>query len=342
MSLTQLQPLPATSSAFTLGDVLDALKAAGEETRLRILLLLSEGELTVTDLTRVLGQSQPRVSRHIKILLDAGLIERHREGSWIILRLAAASGLRQIIQGALESLAPDLPERRHDRAQLDVIKQERHEKAQAFFAREASNWNMLRSRHVDVAQVEAMICEFTGDALYEQIVDLGTGTGRIIELLGDRATRAIGFDVNADMLAYARVQLDRPEFHHCQVRQGDLFQLPQFAGSSDLVVLHQVLHVLSDPGAAVKEAARLLQPGGRALIVDFAPHSLEELRERESHARLGISNPQMKRWLREAGLNLLRHADLPPDTSDAGQNLTVSLWLAERAVVTPLRAKQRQ
>jgi len=344
MSLSQTATHPPSSPAPiqevfpnpSLVDVLDALRAAGEETRLRILLLLSEGELTVTDLTRVLGQSQPRVSRHIKIMLEAGLIERHREGSWIILRIGGAAGMIGVIRSALESLAVDLPERQHDRAQLDLIKQERHERAQAFFAREAANWNTVRSLHVDEAQVEAAILDLVGQDKINQIIDLGTGTGRMLELLADRTGHAVGFDVNADMLAYARVQLDRAGQRHCQVRQGDILRLPQFHGTADLVVLHQVLHFLSDPASAVREAANLLVPGGRVLIVDFAPHDLEHLRAQENHARLGLSKGQMNRWLRDAGLRAVKQLDLPPDVADGGQNLTVSLWLSERPAVTPI------
>ncbi len=346
MSLTATTPaVPPSSSAHaqessqtpSLADVLDALRAAGEETRLRVLLLLSEGELTVSDLARVLGQSQPRVSRHIKILLDAKLIERHREGSWIVLRLGGNASMIKVVRTALEALAPCLPERQHDRAQLELIKQERHERAQLFFAREAANWNTLRNLHVDETQVEAAVTEFAGPGPFSQLIDLGTGTGRILELLAPHCSRAIGFDVNADMLAYARVQLDQPALRHCQVRRGDISRLPEFYGSADLVTLHQVLHILSDPAGVLGEAARLLVPGGYILIVDFAPHDLEYLRAEQSHARLGLSQGQMKRWLDAAGLKLLKHVDLAPEQDG---NLTVSIWLAERPVATPLRKRK--
>lgn len=322
------------SQVASLADVLDALRAAGEETRLRILLLLTQSELTVSDLARVLGQSQPRVSRHIKVLLDAGLIERHREGSWIILRLGGTASTVAAIQGALELLSEDLPERRHDLSQLQLIKQERHERAQTYFAREARNWNTLRSLHVEEARVETALLDLVGAGPYSKLIDLGTGTGRLLELLASRCRRAIGFDVNADMLAYARVQLDRPELRHCQVRRGDILRLSEFHATAELVTLHQVLHVLGDPAAAVSQAGQLLVPGGRLLIVDFAPHDLEHLRAEQSHVRLGLSQQQMKRWLDAAGLKLLEQVDLPPNKTG---NLTVSLWLAERPVATPIR-----
>ncbi|MEC9369019.1 MAG: metalloregulator ArsR/SmtB family transcription factor [Pseudomonadota bacterium] len=315
---------------LSVSELLSGLKAAGEATRLRLLALLAAGELNVKDLTRVLGQSQPRISRHLKLLLEAGLIERFREGSWVYFRLsesgAPAEFARRIVEaidGLDDVIAGDL-------ARAGAVKKERAEIAQAYFRAHASDWDSIRALHVAEDQVEAAISEALGAGPFDLLVDLGTGTGRILELFGGRARRGIGIDVNRDMLGYARAKLERAGLGHCQVRQGDLFSIALPDQSADAVILHQVLHYLEEPANALKEAARILAPGGRLLVVDFAPHELEFLRDDHAHRRLGISVQQMAQWVAESGLKLSVQRNLAPDARRAGNKLTVSLWVAER------------
>lgn len=309
-----------------------ALKAAAEPTRLRILLLLAGGELSVKDLTRVLGQSQPRISRHLKLLAEAGLVERVREGSWAYFHLARrspAAGLSRALIDSIDALDGGIE---RDRVRLEGLRQERVEAAKAFFRAHAAEWDRIRGLHVDEAEVEAAILEAMSPRPFRLLVDLGTGTGRMLELFAGRYDEAIGIDASQSMLAYARARLDRLRPHRAQVRQGDILNLQLDDACADAVIMHQVLHFLADPARAIREAARLLAPGGKLLIVDFAPHDLEFLRDSFAHVRLGIARDDLAEWLRDAGLVLHAVRDLTPPLHDDGANrLTVTIWLAERA-----------
>jgi ArsR family transcriptional regulator len=309
-----------------LDDALTALKAAGEETRLRILGLLVEGELSVSDLTDILGQSQPRISRHLKLLVEAGLVERHREGAWAFFRLADGAAAA-VLQPVLRAL--DAGDRRvlADRERLSAVRAQRAETALSHFARIAPEWDRLRSLHAPEEAVEAAILDTLGPRPIRALVDLGTGTGRMLQLLGPRAGRVVGLDASHAMLSVARANLEKAGLARIELRQGDIYAPPLESNAFDLVIVHQVLHYLDDPARALREAARLLAPGGRLLVVDFAPHELEFLRERQAHRRLGFAPEQMAGWLAEAGLDALANRDLAPPAPGRDQ-LTVSLWLA--------------
>ena len=311
-------------------DVVEALKAAAEPTRLRILLLLADSELSVKDLTRILGQSQPRISRHLKLLHEAGLIERSREGSWVYFTLGAASEAAALARGLVCQVDPHDGPVARDRERAEALKLEREAAAQAYFATHAAEWDQIRSLHVAEADVEAAMLEALGSSKYDLLLDLGTGTGRILELFAQRYTRGLGIDVNHAMLAYARSKLGRAGLERTHVRQGDIYNLNLPDGSAGAVVMHQVLHFLSDPARAIREAARVLEPGGDLLIVDFAPHDLEFLRDRFAHDRLGFSHAAIDGWLHEAGLDRVSVRDLTPARSGDADKLTVSLWLARR------------
>jgi len=313
------------------------LRGAGEATRLRILALLAGAELNVKDLTQILGQSQPRISRHLKLMVEAGLITRFREGSWVFFRVAdsgAEGALARAIVGSLD--ASDLTLAR-DRARATAVQKARAAAAQDYFKAHAAEWDKIRALHVAEKDVETAMDEALGEGPFDLLVDLGTGTGRILELFGDRANRALGFDLNHAMLAYARMKLERAKLSQTQVRHGDLYNVPLPDGAADAVVLHQVLHFVDDPGAAIVEAARLLAPGGKLLVVDFAPHALEFLREQSAHRRLGFARDQLDRWLAAAGVKLVRFRELKPDPS-AGK-LTVSLWLGSKAALAGKRKR---
>ncbi len=301
---------------------LAVLRAAAEETRLRILALLAEGELSVSDLTDILGQSQPRISRHLKLLVEAGLVERHREGAWAFFRLAEnRASLADPLVADLDRSAPPLSE---DRARLDAVRAQRAEAAQSFFARLAPKWDELRSLHVPEAIVEAAVLEALGPRPIGNLLDLGTGTGRMLGLLAPMAGKAVGLDSSHAMLSVARANFERLGIARVELRQGDIHAPPFARASFDLVIVHQVLHYLDDPARALKAAARLVAPGGRLLVVDFAPHDLEFLRTAQAHRRLGFSTEQIAGWLAEAGLPEVTARNLAPTAS--GQ-LTVTLWL---------------
>jgi ArsR family transcriptional regulator len=299
-----------------------------EPTRLRVLALLAEGELNVKDLTRILGQSQPRISRHLKLLSESGLIERSPEGSWVYFRLAQADN-----GGGLARLVLDVVDRDdavlvRDRRRAEALREERETAAQAYFQAHAGEWDSIRALHVAEADVEQALCEILGPGPFDLLVDLGTGTGRMLELFRERYRRGLGIDLSPAMLAYARTKLARAGNGSTQVRQGDLYDLALADGAADVVVMHQVLHFLRDPQHAVREAARVLAPGGRLLIVDFAPHELEFLREQYAHERLGLADAQVTQWLADAGLEPLQRRDLAPAGQAQPGKLTVSVWLA--------------
>ena len=316
------------SAALAPETVIAALKAAGEATRLRIVALLSHGELTVKDLTAILGQSQPRISRHLRLLVEAGLVDRYPEGAWVFYRLTDEGPARRFVGNLLALTDGNDPVVSRDRERLGEAKREHGEAAQRYFAANAAEWDTIRALHVAEDAVEAAMTAALGPRVFDGLLDLGTGTGRLLELFAPLYRRAIGIDASNDMLAVARANLDRAGIANAQVRLGDIHHLPFARNSFDVVTVHQVLHYLDDPERAIAEAARVMRPGGRLLVVDFAPHDLEFLRERHAHRRLGFARQSMRQWLEAPGLSLESARDLAPGDR-AGDKLTVTLWLAK-------------
>jgi ArsR family transcriptional regulator len=313
---------------MTSEEVIEALRAAGEPTRLRILALLANEELAVMELSQILDQSQPRVSRHLKLLSDAGLIERFPDGAWVFYRVAADPALRHFVDQVLDMIVSSDIGMQRDAEQLDAVRGERSSDAQSYFERNAARWDEIRSLYVSEANVEAAILAAAGAGPFERMIDLGTGAGRMLALLGPKARDAIGLDLSQQMLNVARLHVTEAGLQGVELRHGDIFATRLPDRSADLVVVHQVLHYLSDPASAVVEAGRLVAPGGRLLIIDFAPHALEFLREAHQHRRLGFSDDEMGRWMAEAGLLAPDLTTLP---SASSEGLTVKIWVAKRS-----------
>jgi ubiquinone/menaquinone biosynthesis C-methylase UbiE len=316
-----------------------ALKAAGEETRLRVLALLAEAELTVSDLTDILRQSQPRISRHLKLLVEAGLVERFREGTWAFFRLAEHGAGADVARALIERLEPGDQTVRRDHERLASVRQARAAAAQAYFRAHAAEWDRIRKLHVADEAVEEAIRAALSEKPFRSLLDLGTGTGRMLEMFGPDIERGLGLDLSLDMLFLARDRLERAGLRNCSVRQGDIYDLPLANGSFDVVILHQVLHFLDDGARAIREAARVLRPGGRLLVVDFAPHEQEFLREQFAHRRLGFAPETVTQWITASGLEPVMHKSLAPEPGSESK-IAVSLWLARdtRALMaTPLR-----
>jgi ArsR family transcriptional regulator len=308
--------------------LVELLKAVGEITRLRLLTLLAQGEYNVKDLTQILGQSQPRLSRHLKLLSDAGLIERFQEGSSVFFHITEEKQTAHLVLDMLNALNPKDSQLQRDLKRAEALKSEKSRAAQEYFEAHAAAWNEIRALHAPEAEVEAAMLRAIPGPI-NLLVDLGVGTGRILELLASRTTRAIGFDVNRNMLAHARARLAAAGIRNAQVRLGDIFTLALEDGVADVVILHQVLHFLDEPGRAVAEAVRFLKPGGHLMIVDFAVHTIEALREDYAHRRLGFDRMTIEACLkREGALPVFYEAIAPQDSS--ADKLTVSLWLAER------------
>ncbi|MEM9332631.1 MAG: metalloregulator ArsR/SmtB family transcription factor [Pseudomonadota bacterium] len=320
------------NTPLSLDQTVNLLRASGEPTRLRLLMLLSESDLTVSDLTEILGQSQPRISRHLKLLSEAGLLERYQEGAWAYFRLVDQGIGAGIITSLIAQVDADDSQVARDQERLAAVRKRRSERAAAYFSKSASEWDTIRSLHVDEAKVEAAMRQMVGSEPFDAMLDLGTGTGRVLELFSDIYEKGVGIDASRDMLSVARSRLDDAQLSRVQTRQGDLYILPTQANSFDLVTIHQVLHYLEDPGVAIREAAKALKDDGRMLIVDFAPHELEFLRTDHAHLRLGFDNEQMQNWLNEAGLQPQEYHQLASKGGgkQAKEKLTVSLWLAKK------------
>ncbi len=317
--------------SFSPDQTIEALRAAGEPTRLRVLSLLAGEELSVMELSRILDQSQPRVSRHLKLMTDAGLIERFPDGARVFYRLSSDPLARRLVDTVLDLL--DAAAHQADDQRLEEVRLDRGAAASAYFERVAPQWDRIRSLYVSETAVEAAIKRAAGDGPFERIVDLGTGSGRMLTLLGKSAKMSVGLDLSQNMLNIARANVTKAGLDKVELRHGDIFatRLPEH--SADLVLVHQVLHYLADPAAAVAEASRLVMPGGRLLIVDFAPHQLEHLRVDHQHRRLGFSDQEMQLWLSDAGLKPSASIALPPDTD----GLTVSIWTAGRPAAARAR-----
>ncbi len=316
--------LDAVHAKTDFNGLLDALRAAGEATRLRLLRLLAREELSVMELVSILDQSQPRISRHLKLMAEAGLIERFPDGAWVFYRLSPAHDIRPLVDAILSLMHDAWP---GDLTRLEAVRQSRRASAEGYFETIAPKWDEIRSHYVAEDDVEAAILKALGDGPCEALVDLGTGSGRMLTLLGGKARSAIGLDLSQHMLNIARAKAFDAGIATADFRHGDIYDTRLPPASADLVVVHQVLHFLSDPAHAIAEAARLLRPGGRLLIVDFAHHDKEHMREQYQHRRLGITDEDMAEWLRAAGLAARVDDALPPRTPDG---LTVKIWLAEK------------
>lgn len=316
------------TTAMDMDLVLAGLRAAAEPSRLRLLLLCGRAELTVRDLTQILGQSQPRVSRHLRVLGEAGLLDRSREGTWAYYRLAQRGPAGELARTIVGLVSVDGTSGKgavaRDLERLEEVKRARAAAAAAYFRANAARWDRIRSLHVDEAEVERSLLELLPEGGITDLLDVGTGTGRILEILADRIETGVGIDLSREMLALARARLERAELRNCSVRHGDMYQLPWEADSFDAVTIHQVLHFAEEPARTVAEAARVLRPGGRLVVVDFAPHTLTSLRDEYAHRRLGFADDEVAEWFRDAGLEPARTIHL------AGEPLTVTVWLGIR------------
>ena len=313
---------------LALNEMVDVLKAVAETTRLRILFLLDKGDLTVSDITKILGQSQPRVSRHLRLLMEARLIERYQEGAWAYFSLSSCSLRREMLKIVLQHIDIEDNLINADLMRLGEVKKERSRAAAAYFSKNAHDWDKLRLLHVPDNTVEQTMVELVGTTPFQSMLDIGTGTGSLLKLFAPLYTRAIGIDNNRDMLAVARVNLDKAGVSNAQVRLGDVANLPVEKETFNLVTIYQVLHFLSDPEVAIFEAVRVMRPGARLIIVDYAPHELEYLREKYAHVRMGFSDSQMEYWLDKAGLTLEKTLSFQPQQNGNTKGLTLKLWLA--------------
>ena len=311
----------------SLSDLVLKLRAAGEGTRARILALLTHGELSVGELAQVLNQSQPRLSRHLKFLTGAGLIERLPEGAWVFYRLPGEGRVRAMVDGLIGSIDPADVEIQRDLVRLREVKSERVAAADAYFDRVAEHWDELRALHYSDAEIEKAVLAAAGSGPFDLMVDFGTGTGRMLTLFAGRARRVEGIDLSHQMLTVARSKLEAANASNASVRHGDATATPYADSSASLVIIHQVLHFLDDPSRALHEAARVLRPGGRVVIVDFAPHTLERLREQHAHRHLGVSEADLASWAEKSGFAPGKSQTFAAPHGEKG--ISVMVWAAD-------------
>jgi ubiquinone/menaquinone biosynthesis C-methylase UbiE len=307
--------------------LLNIMRALADPTRLRIAVLIDRLELSVGEVVQILGQSQPRVSRHIRILDEAGILERRKEGSWVFLRPGAV-----LTDGRLAPLLAqtDLSEARafqRDLLRLDEVRAARTEMAAAYFAAHASEWDSLRSLHVAESEVEDAIRRILHHAPMGAVLDVGTGTGRMMELFANDASRFVALDNSSEMLRLARAKLanlDAQTAAKVDIMLGDFNALPLADDMFDTVIFHQVLHYAQHPEAVIAEAARVLAPDGRLVIVDFAVHDHEELRTVHAHARLGFADEVIARAFEANGVQMVHQVALD------GGALAVKVWMGQK------------
>ena len=304
--------------------LLASLRAAGEPTRLRLLALCAHAELSVGELVQILGQSQPRISRHLKLLVEANLLERFREGVQVFYRVN-----NQGVPGALSRTLVDLlplheGDIARDLTRLEQIRAQRAEAAATYFEANAAQWDQIRKLHVPEAELEARLRSVVGTEHFGTLLDVGTGTGRMLELFAEQVERGVGIDSSTGMLSVARARLEKLGARHLQVRKGDMYALSVEDDSVDVATIHLVLHYSDSPQRVISEVARTLTVGGRLVIVDFAPHAETNLRDEHRHRWLGFESDTIKDALSVAGL------EPGPVESLAGDPLTVNIWQGVR------------
>lgn len=316
--------------------LLQGLRAVAEPTRLRLLALCAHAELTVTELTQILGQSQPRVSRHLKLLVDAGLLDRFREGTWAFYRLSEQGVCALLGQQIVGLIPSDDDTLTLDLERLEAIKRARAEQAADYFRVNAEKWKEISNYHIDASEIERAVLTLLPYEHVGELLDIGTGTGRMLEVYSHAASRAVGVDLSREMLSVARANLEKAGLRNCQVRLGDMYQLPVPSKSFDSVTIHQVLHYADAPGDVISEAARALRPGGRLVVIDFTPHQEEALRINHAHRRLGFSDEEITHWLKRSGLtpSAVKHLE--------GNPLTVGLWSARQPAGDTASVSARQ
>jgi ArsR family transcriptional regulator len=311
---------------YTLDTLLVGLRAAGEHTRLRILALCARGELSVSELTQILGQSQPRVSRHLKLMVEAGLLERLPEGAQVYFRVSDRVEVSKLAHALVELIPESDMSLNRDLSRLQQVRDTRTQRAQDYFQKVAKSWDTIRAMHVPQKQLEQALLEAVGSEPVGELLDIGTGTGRMLQILADRVTRGVGVDLSSGMLAVARSNIEQAGIAHIHVRKGDMYQLPLDDASIDLAILHMVLHYSDDPAEVIREASRVLRTDGRLILVDFAAHTEEYLRSEFRHHRLGFSDDEIRQYFEATGFSVQ-----PESRQLTGDPLTIKIWQAYKS-----------
>ena len=314
--------------------VIEVFKAVSDDARLRIMLLLRHGEMSVKELCEILDQSQPRISRHIKILADAELIDRSRQGSWLYCRLNRSDPMAQLIEPILASIAPQSAEIARDINRLNEIKAQRIADADAFFEANAQDWERIRALQIPESLLDQELRNFVAEKPVSHLLDVGTGSGQILVALKGLFETAIGIDISSAMLRVARGQIEKAGLKNVELTQANIENLPENLGPFDCVLCHHALHFLRDPAAAIIQLARCVAPQGRLIIVDYLAHRHQFLADDYHHLWLGFDEPVLRQWIDAAGLRLSHMQHYSATSARAGTddpNLVIGLWIAEKA-----------
>ncbi len=307
----------------SLEELLIIFRAISDPTRLRLMGLTSKTELSVSELTQILAQSQPRISRHLKLLCEAGLLERFQEGTSVFYRAENNNSHPDLIK-VIDKIITNSDWMSLDFSRLQEAKKNRSKKIEDYFKANASRWDQIRSMHVPELEVENYLLRIISGKKIKKFLDIGTGTGRILELFGKNVDQGWGIDNSKEMIAMARQAIERANLKNCHVRFSDMYSLPFFDKSIDMICIHQVLHFANDPEEAIKESSRVLNIGGTIIVIDFLPHNIESLRQDHAHKRLGFSNFEITKWLESSKLKIVNKKQF------SGNPLTVVIWVAEK------------
>jgi ubiquinone/menaquinone biosynthesis C-methylase UbiE len=302
--------------------LLSSLRAVAEPTRLRLLALAARGSFCVMEFTEILGQSQPRLSRHLKLLCDCGLLDRVREGAnvWFAQPQGEAGALARDLVARLPADDAILES---DRRQAARVLAERARIASESFRSKGADWDEMRALDLPAQAVEDALVGLVPEEECGRLLDIGTGTGRVLELLAPRVRLGLGVDASKAMLALARSRLAHTGLAHCAVRLADMYRLPLADASFDTAVLQMVLHYAEDPAGAVAESSRVLRPGGRLIVIDLAPHARDDLLAKRAHRWPGFSDGAINQLLTDSGLD-------PGDAVTIPGPLDVRIWCATR------------
>ncbi len=312
----------------TMEHLLSSLRAAAEPTRLRLLALAARGAFCVMEFTEILGQSQPRLSRHLKLLCDCGLLDRVREGAnvWFALPTGEDGALPRELVARLPG---DDPVLEADRRQAARVLAERARIASESFRQKGADWDEMRALDLPAQAVEDALLSLVPPGPEGRLLDIGTGTGRVLELLAPRVREGLGVDASKAMLALARARLSAPGLAHCAVRLADMYRLPLADRSFDTVVLQMVLHHAEDPAGAVQEATRVLSPNGRLLVIDLAEHNRTDLTAKLAHRWSGFSDDTINRMFTSAGVEWRDPVAIPG-------TLPIRIWPAVRVAAAAI------
>lgn len=305
--------------------MLDTLKALADPTRLRLLSLLAHGEFTVQELTAMLEMGQSRISRHLKILSDAGILHVKRQGTWGYYRLGEENPLFRELWPTLERRAEALPERRADREGLARILEERRRRSQEFFDRHARQWDRLVREVLPAADCrEALAAAVPASSL---VLEIGVGTGTLLSDLCRKGAQVVGVDHSPAMLEQARARAAAEGLTGVDLRLGEMTHLPLPDAAAEAAVLNMVLHHAPQPALIFGEIARVLRPGGTLVVADLLRHDLEWARERMADQWLGFERDELSPWLAAAGFEM---ADFQ-EVEGTGEELKVFILTARLA-----------